>query len=188
MELELIRHPASPPSAIDTVRVRVSHESGTRLALTFMLSGDIGALAVSAPAAPAERVDGLWQATCFEAFVKVPGQDGYAEFNFAPSTQWAAYLFDGYRTGRRDLSGVAAPRFDMRAGTDMFELGVVFHAAEPPDANAGAAGDRLLGLSAVLEMRDRSKSYWALAHPDPAKPDFHHEDCFAALLQAPGTA
>jgi hypothetical protein len=38
-----------------------------------------------------------------------------------------------------------------------------------------------LGLSAVLEEQDGTKSYWALAHPDgPA--DFHDPACFAAPL------
>ena len=38
-----------------------------------------------------------------------------------------------------------------------------------------------LGLSAVLEEVDGTKSYWALTHPGD-KPDFHHPDCFAAKL------
>ena len=38
-----------------------------------------------------------------------------------------------------------------------------------------------LGLSAVLEEVDGTKSYWALAHPED-KPNFHHPDCFAAQL------
>jgi hypothetical protein len=36
----------------------------------------------------------------------------------------------------------------------------------------------------VLEEQDGTKSYWAIAHPDPDKPDFHHPDCFAAQLGA----
>ena len=39
-----------------------------------------------------------------------------------------------------------------------------------------------LGLSAVLEEKDGTKSYWALAHPNPEKPDFHDPGCFAAHL------
>ena len=38
-----------------------------------------------------------------------------------------------------------------------------------------------LGLSAVLEEKDGTKSYWALAHP-AEKPDFHAPDCFVAKL------
>jgi hypothetical protein len=42
-------------------------------------------------------------------------------------------------------------------------------------------------LSAVIEAKDGSKSYWALAHP-PSKPDFHNADCFTARLAAPERA
>ena len=38
-----------------------------------------------------------------------------------------------------------------------------------------------LGLSAVLEEKDGTKSYWALAHPTE-KPDFHAAGCFVARL------
>ena len=39
-----------------------------------------------------------------------------------------------------------------------------------------------LGLSAVLEEQDGTKSYWALAHPVADKPDFHDPGCFVARL------
>jgi hypothetical protein len=42
----------------------------------------------------------------------------------------------------------------------------------------------LLGLSAVIEETSGAKSYWALAHP-PGRPDFHHADGFALMLDAP---
>ena len=46
--------------------------------------------------------------------------------------------------------------------------------------DSGARWD--LNLSAVLEEKDGTKSYWALAHPAGDKPDFHAPDCFAAKL------
>jgi hypothetical protein len=46
---------------------------------------------------------------------------------------------------------------------------------------------RAVGLSAVIEEVDGSKSYWALRHP-PGQPDFHHRDCFALRLEAPDIA
>ena len=39
-----------------------------------------------------------------------------------------------------------------------------------------------LGLSAILEEKDGTKSYWALSHPGGDKPDFHDPVCFAARL------
>ena len=45
-----------------------------------------------------------------------------------------------------------------------------------------AKGAWEFGLSAVLEETDGTKSYWAVAHPDGDKPDFHDAVCFAAHL------
>src|SRR3979490_1310679 len=42
---------------------------------------------------------GLWQHTCFEAFLAAPGVAGYYEFNFTPTLDWAAYQFTDYRDG-----------------------------------------------------------------------------------------
>jgi len=44
-----------------------------------------------------------------------------------------------------------------------------------------------LGLSAVLEAHDGTRSYWALRHP-PGQPDFHHPDAFAVTLEPAPTA
>ena len=44
------------------------------------------------------RADGLWKHTCFEAFISDANSGGYAEFNCAPSGDWAAYHFASYRS------------------------------------------------------------------------------------------
>ena len=49
-------------------------------------------------------------------------------------------------------------------------------------------GDCAMGLSAVIEEEGGIKSYWAVAHPDGDKPDFHDPACFAARLAAPDAA
>ena len=41
-----------------------------------------------------------------------------------------------------------------------------------------------IGLSAVIEARDGSKSYWALTHC-AAQPDFHLRQSFSLTLQRP---
>ena len=35
---------------------------------------------------------------------------------------------------------------------------------------------------AILEEKDGTKSFWAIAHPPGDKPDFHDPACFAAHL------
>src|SRR5690606_5952303 len=104
------------------------------------------------------RADELWRTTCFELFVKDRKGAGYAEFNFSPSGRWAAYRFSGYREGMAELEPARAPDVTSSAGEFLFILTATLDAAVLE--NAGAAG-----LSAVIEEKDDTKSYWALAHP-----------------------
>jgi len=53
-------------------------------------------------------------------------------------------------------------------------------AAELPRPELTQSAARV-GLSAVIEESDGTKSYWALAHGSD-KPDFHDPDCFVARL------
>jgi hypothetical protein len=62
------------------------------------------------------------------------------------------------------------PRLDILAGARSLELRAEGDLASLPWL-AGADRWRV-GLTAVVEARDGSLSYWALAHP-PGKPDFH---------------
>jgi hypothetical protein len=122
------------------------------------------------PSSPA-RADELWRHTCFEAFLRAP--DGsYLEFNFAPSTQWAAYRFSGYRAGMA-LEPIAAPKIWTKREPARFELQVELDAGF-----LALASPWRLALAAVIEEIGGAKSYWALAHA-PGKPDFHHLDAFA---------
>lgn len=124
------------------------------------------------PDGEARRADDLWQTTCFEAFLRADGEDGYREWNFAPSGKWAAYDFISYRDGRTEAE-VKEPYIRLEDNLAWFSLG----------ATIGIEAGRRwhLGLSAVIEERDGTKSYWALAH-GPGKPDFHAPGCFAARL------
>ncbi len=116
------------------------------------------------------RADELWRHTCFEAFVRPGTSPAYFEFNFAPSTQWASYEFDGYRSGMR-AADIAAPRIDIQVAPARLNLQATLElGALPP-------GPWRLGLSAVIEEANGRLSYWALAHP-AGRPDFHDADCF----------
>lgn len=123
--------------------------------------------------AEAGRADDLWQTTCFEAFLRIPGADAYREWNFAPSGQWAAYDFTSLREGRTDAE-VDEPYIRVEDNLIWWALGATI----PVDAEAVWA----LGISAVLEEKDGTKSYWALAHPPGDRPDFHDPACFTAHL------
>ncbi|MFZ2030381.1 MAG: DOMON-like domain-containing protein [Vitreimonas sp.] len=169
MRVALKPHPDTPARAVRAVEVEIGPVSGAQLRLRYVVSGEIARLALP-EAAPPERADELWKHTCFEAFAM--RDVGYREFNFSPSTEWAAYDFDGYRAGVRKAD-VLAPRIEGRHGQEHYELHVAFDLP-------GAAPWRL-ALSAVIEETDGVKSYWALKHP-PGQPDFHHADGFVLEL------
>jgi hypothetical protein len=165
-------HPDSLCAAATKIEVDIARPHPDSLILSYVVSGRISDLLMP-PVAAAARTDELWRHTCFEAFVRSSADAGYYEFNFAPSTQWAAYRFDSYRSGMRIATEIGAPRIEVRSSAESYTL------------QAALELDRLsswrLGLSAVLEETNGRKSYWALAHP-PGKADFHHADCFALEL------
>jgi len=146
------------------------------LRLHYSVTCDPAALIIPAYVKNGGRTDGLWHTTCFELFARRSGEPGYLEFNFSPSSQWAAYRFSGYREGMRDWS-IAAPQIFTETRDDGISMQVTLALTELAKAPLD------LGLSAVVHETGDVKSYWAVAHP-PEKPDFHHPDCFALHLPA----
>lgn len=180
-QAQLRCHPATPTHLVRGVAVRVGWEKGEALALTFALEGDLSRLRIPAPQPP-RRADRLWQHTCFEAFIRHPGEPAYCEFNFAPSGEWAAYVFRRYRDGM-SLAPDLDPRIAVRSTEDRLELDALIRPECLPPGRPRARVQ--LALSAVVEDEQGGLSYWALAHP-PGRPDFHHPDAFALELERPG--
>lgn len=173
----LIHHPDTPCPLVTTLTAEAAPGPGGGLALTYVLTGDIGALRIP-PAALRRHRDGLWRHTCLEAFVMAGDGPAYLEFNLSPSGEWAAYTFRAYREGAV-LELDAPPDIACAADADRLVLTANLPGDCLPDA------ERLrLGLSAVLEERDGRLSYWALRHA-PGKPDFHHTDAFALEFSRP---
>lgn len=182
MHSALELHPNSRCTTVTRVDVDVTRPRPGELSLFYRATGKIGDLRMPPPTA-ATRSDGLWRRTCFEAFVQAVPGTGYYEFNFAPSTQWAAYGFDDYRNGMAVVHEMNPPRLEVGRDAQSFGLQVSMKL----DRLARLPGDApwRLGLSAVIEETGGRRSYWALAHP-PGKADFHHSDCFA--LELPPTS
>ena len=176
MQFNLFPHSSTPPT-----------DPGLKVWANVDYVGSLGATAtaniwfgVGAPAqrfvipeGGSDRADELWKTTCFEAFLREAGQKRYREWNFAPSGQWAAYDFSSQRKGMKNADVDQAPYIRMEDNLTWWALG----------ATIALDADKKweLGLSAVLEEKDATKSYWALAHAGD-KPDFHSPDCFAARL------
>lgn len=159
----LLPHPSTVGGPAVDVTVLFARRGGS-LWLRYVVDGDVEAIKWPG-LIKRERMDRLWTTTCFEAFVKT--QNGYHEFNLSPSGRWASYRFDGYRQGMANaLEAVVFDGLDAAADRVALEGTVRL----PPDASH-------LGLSAVVESKDGTISFWALAHPSD-KPDFHHPDSF----------
>jgi len=174
MRRSLVIHPEFACPALTALEVDVERPGPNRLALTWRLAGDLAGLHLPPRATPA-RTDELWRRTCFEAFVRPQPGEAYFEFNLAPSTQWAAYAFGGYRQGMADAD-IAAPAIDITTADGRLTLRTSLDI--PSDA------PWRLALSAVIEDAAGARSYWALAHP-PGRPDFHHAAGFVLDLPTP---
>lgn len=172
MRVSLHQHPVSKSAAIQAVEVDLTREPDGFIARYRIIGAQ--ASVKRPPPTPPERADNLWRTTCFEAFIATD-DGGYYELNFSPSTEWAVYRFDGYRTGMRASDDLGAPRIEAQADTGWYEL----------VANFGAPKNAVrLALSAVLEEQNGAKSYWALAHAQ-GQPDFHNAASFTLDLSEP---
>jgi hypothetical protein len=173
-DFTLVPHPDTPTRSVRYVTASIQR-SRRSLHIQYVVEGPTNQLALPPPAKP-YRADELWGMTCFEFFAAV-GPEKYLEFNFSPSSQWAEYRFDTYR-GDMEAAPVENPPI-IRVIDENYYL----HVSVTIDCPVLASGP--VGLSAVIEETDGTKSYWALAHA-PGPPDFHNRDCFIATLPAPG--
>lgn len=178
--LILYPHPVTPCAAVQSLQVVVEYTKDDGLCLQYRLSGDLAQIRIPEPQTPA-FTDGLWEHTCFEVFIGVQGENGYREFNFSPSRQWAAYAFNGYR--KRVEWNVSTPPLltvtHSADGAGDFELQAIIGAVNLPAKSEGKLFE--VGLTAVIETLGGQKSYWALAH-SAEQPDFHLRNSFTAKI------
>ena len=86
-------HPDHRPPAGISMSVEAVREDGA-LKLLYTLGGDPeDQLVRVSPPGTGGRTNGLWEQTCFEAFIMPDGGPGYRELNFSPWGEWAAYEF-----------------------------------------------------------------------------------------------
>ena len=173
MLMSLKPHPDDRCDAVTRIDVEVARRESL-LELRYLLSGRIEEVRLP-PFATPRRGDELWQHSCFEAFIRAPGEAGYVELNFAPSGEWAVYRFARYRGGRSDAE--VEPLEFATSADGRYEL----HGSCLLDLPGQAPWQ--LNITAIVEETNGCKSYWALAHP-PGKADFHHDDGFVLHLPA----
>ncbi|MET0536147.1 MAG: DOMON-like domain-containing protein [Steroidobacter sp.] len=178
----LLPHDTTPDDALSSISVEVDSPTSDLLVLYFRVAGDIDRVTLP-PQAASKAQDQLWKHTCFEAFISLPDSEAYFEFNFSPSSQWAAYRFDDYRQGMQPVILTPPPRVICRRRDGELDIDVDLHLENVPEISDAITNGRELRLavSAVIEGEQGLFSFWALAHPQ-GKPDFHHRDGFALVL------
>jgi hypothetical protein len=171
-------HPDGVDAGVHAVDVAVSVQAA-RLQLVYRLRAEMPGIRIP-PRVRSCRQDELWRRTCFEAFLSLHGSV-YCEFNFSPSTQWAAYRFDDYRRGMADLPLRSPPRITVRQNTEqcVLEAALDLHGLLSVTDKPGTC--QRMALAAVIEDDTGGLHHWAVAHP-PGKPDFHHIDGFVVAL------
>jgi hypothetical protein len=174
MRRTLQLHPESSCFAVTHIDAEVLRPQAHNFMFTYVVTGTITELAMP-PVATTTRADELWRHTCFEAFVGSSQSAAYYEFNFAPSTQWAAYRFSNYRTDLCVATEINAPQITVRSNPERYVLQA---SVELGPLLFSRCSTLRVGLSAVIEDTSGHRSYWALAHP-PGKADFHHSNSFA---------
>jgi hypothetical protein len=167
----LILHPACAPGSIDAITAGiVPTPHGCRA--TFVAHGAVDAIAVPAITAPG-RFDDLWKTTCFEIFWSDDGTR-YREFNLSPSTRWACYDFDDFRSGMRNTPAEVEIEVEVTAS----ELRLI------ADIRSTLPLPATVALNAIIEDADGVNRFWALAFR-PGKPEFHAAECRALALGEP---
>ena len=123
------------------------------------------------------RKNELWRTTCFELFIKKPGNPEYWEYNLGPSGDWNVYRFIGYRSALQQEPLVASISIETEiAQARLASLQATL--ALPPLL----VGQKLaIGISSVIEDTAGNLHYFALRHGG-LKPDFHDPAGFVLSL------
>lgn len=177
--LNLTCHPSAQSEAARKIKARV-RRTDAELRIGFRLDGEVSRIKVPRPRAPRLGSE-LWRHTCFETFIALEGQRTYHEFNFAPSGEWTVYAFGGYRNGSPMIDEAMRPEITVRTTDKRLALDARVRLDTLSATHLQAS--LCIGLAAVIEDNDRL-THWALRHPAD-RPDFHHADGFALLLEPP---
>jgi hypothetical protein len=157
---------------------------GNYLTITYHVEGDVNAIAWPELVATPQRVQGLWEQTCLECFIGVPGQSHYWEVNLAPNHNWNLFALSDYRSGLRESPMFEKLPFDCYSAFDQvtlvlrLDLAKLIAISEPIEVS----------ITAVIQtLADQQCSYWAIAHTSK-EADFHRRDSFVLRLPSTATA
>ena len=177
--VHLYRHPSESDGCdVTAIDATVSRPAPGRIHLRYDVTDAAHGLTV--PQGEGIRRDGLWRETCFEFFLGRASEDSYREFNFSPAGDWAAYSFDRYRQGMRQLLMPSDPVISCTRTEQGWQIDVDLEVNDLPENGA-------CNMTAVIDQAKFRKTHWAALHA-PDKPDFHDPHCFAVAFPSVETA
>jgi hypothetical protein len=164
---------STPPVKLDATIDRQDNI----FSIEYHLYGDLSTLLIPPPTVTPTRKSLLWEHTCFEFFLGVPGVPEYWEFNLSPAGDWNIFHLDNYRQGLREELAFDALSFEtnLQARSLVLKLELdLRHIIESPQ-------DVEVSVTSVIEPHAGEISYWAVTHTGE-QADFHLRDSFSISL------
>ncbi|MEA5602806.1 DOMON-like domain-containing protein [Nostoc sp. UHCC 0252] len=151
--------------------------NGNKLAIRYLLEGDLKEIAIVPPSKTPSRKHELWEDTCFEFFLSIKDSAQYWEFNLSPAGHWNVYRLDGYRQGMQEETAFEKLPFNVQNQTDVLTLALDI------DLDKIISVEQLIevAITTVIKDREGEVTYWALTHKG-AEADFHLRDSFIVKL------
>jgi hypothetical protein len=166
--------PFSTDVSLPAIEITGKIERHDRLfSIEYHLQGNLATVIIpSAHPAPSRKF-ALWESTCFEFFIGVPGNANYWEFNLSPAGDWNVFALDDYRQGlQNELAFTSLP-----LSIDRFANSLVLKSTVDLSKIIPTTQELELSVTTVIESSQHDLSYWALTHPDTVA-DFHRRDSF----------
>lgn len=125
-----------------------------------------------------ERKIGLWEGTCFEAFLYNKLNGEYIEFNFSGTGFWNAFHFKQRDQELKEYQNLKLRKHRFITSPQHRTFEVQIDLSELPFQVE--EGHFLIGITCILVNEDQEKEYFAIKHCQE-KPDFHDPDSFVSI-------
>jgi hypothetical protein len=147
------------------------------LSIEYHLQGDLETVVIPSAHPIPSRKSQLWETTCFEFFIGIPGNANYWEFNLSPAGDWNVFALDDYRQGlQNELAFTSLPLSIDRSATSLVVKSSIDLCKILP-----ASRELELSVTTVIESSEHEMSYWALTHTGTVA-DFHRRDSFVLKI------
>lgn len=156
--------------------VRNHTTAPNELVLEFTLQGPLEHIHIPEKSLKESRRDELWKHTCLECFFSLNTEESapYFEINCSPNGDWNAYYFSSYRQGMQPSQNLRVKLTRPPGSATEAFFQITIQGEELRSAH-------YLGVTAVLEFIDGTRSFYALNHPGP-QADFHLKKSFSISL------